>query len=318
MSEILHTIFTPHFLFTVLRLTTPLIFAAMSALVARAAGIRNITIEGTMLMTALTGVLVSAYTENLLLAVACALFVGVLMGFLLAYFHLKLDTDILLSGIAINMVANGGTVFLLYVFAGDKGSSERLTSQMLPTVELPLLKDIPVLGEILSGHNVLTYVAFISVLVVWFLIFKTRIGLRIRAVGEYPEAIESVGKSSTRIKLFALALSGFLTALGGIFLSMGYMNFFVKNMAAGRGFIGVAADYMGGGNPFGALAASLLFGVADACSNTLQTMSIPAELVLCIPYATTIVGLVIYAARTKHAQRHQKAKAMRAARQGAK
>ena len=96
------------------------------------------------------------------------------------------------------------------------------------------------------------------------------------------------------------------------------MNFFVKNMAAGRGFIGVAADYMGGGNPFGALAASLLFGVADACSNTLQTMSIPAELVLCIPYATTIVGLVIYAARTKHAQRHQKAKAMRAARQGAK
>ena len=201
MSEILHTIFTPHFLFTVLRLTTPLIFAAMSALVARAAGIRNITIEGTMLMTALTGVLVSAYTENLLLAVACALFVGVLMGFLLAYFHLKLDTDILLSGIAINMVANGGTVFLLYVFAGDKGSSERLTSQMLPTVELPLLKDIPVLGEILSGHNVLTYVAFISVLVVWFLIFKTRIGLRIRAVGEYPEAIESVGKSSTRIKL---------------------------------------------------------------------------------------------------------------------
>lgn len=269
----LQLIFTPHFLFTVLRLTTPLIFAAMSALVARAAGIRNITIEGTMLMTALTGVLVSAYTGSLIFAVFCALLVGVLMGFLLAYFHLKLDTDILLSGIAINMVANGGTVFLLYVFAGDKGSSERLTSQMLPTVDIPLIRDIPVLGEILSGHNVLTYVAFLSVVVIWFFMFKTPIGLRIRAVGEYPEAIESVGRNSTKIKLFALALSGFLAAFGGIFLSMGYMNFFVKNMAAGRGFIGVAADYMGGGNPFGALAASLLFGVADACANTLLTIT---------------------------------------------
>lgn len=100
MIDMLQLIFTPHFLFTVLRLTTPLIFAAMSALVARAAGIRNITIEGTMLMTALTGVLVSAYTGSLIFAVFCALLVGVLMGFLLAYFHLKLDTDILLSGIA--------------------------------------------------------------------------------------------------------------------------------------------------------------------------------------------------------------------------
>lgn len=312
MIDMLQLIFTPHFLFTVLRLTTPLIFAAMSALVARAAGIRNITIEGTMLMTALTGVLVSAYTGSLIFAVFCALLVGVLMGFLLAYFHLKLDTDILLSGIAINMVANGGTVFLLYVFAGDKGSSERLTSQMLPTVDIPLIRDIPVLGEILSGHNVLTYVAFLSVIVIWFFMFKTPIGLRIRAVGEYPEAIESVGRNSTKIKLFALALSGFLAAFGGIFLSMGYMNFFVKNMAAGRGFIGVAADYMGGGNPFGALAASLLFGVADACANTLQTMSIPAELVLCIPYATTILGLVLYAAQTKRAQKRHKVKAMRA------
>ena len=267
-------------------------------------------------MTALTGVLVSAYTRSLPFAVACALLAGVLMGFLLAYFHLKLDTDILLSGIAINMVANGGTVFLLYVFAGDKGSSERLTSQVLPTVELPLIRDIPVLGEVLSGHNVLTYVAFGSVFLVWFLMFKTPVGLRIRAVGEYPEAIESVGKNATAIKLFALALSGFFAALGGIFLSMGYMNFFVKNMAAGRGFIGVAADYMGGGNPFGALAASLLFGIADACANTMQTMSIPAELVLCIPYAVTILGLVFYAAETKRLRCRQKKKALQSLRAG--
>ena len=316
MKDIIGAIFTTHFLFTVLRLTTPLIFAALSALIARAAGIRNITIEGTMLMTALTGVLVSAYTRSLPFAVACALLAGVLMGFLLAYFHLKLDTDILLSGIAINMVANGGTVFLLYVFAGDKGSSERLTSQVLPTVELPLIRDIPVLGEVLSGHNVLTYVAFGSVFLVWFLMFKTPVGLRIRAVGEYPEAIESVGKNATAIKLFALALSGFFAALGGIFLSMGYMNFFVKNMAAGRGFIGVAADYMGGGNPFGALAASLLFGIADACANTMQTMSIPAELVLCIPYGVTILGLVLSAAETKRLRCRQKKKALQSLRAG--
>ena len=121
-----------------------------------------------------------------------------------------------------------------------------------------------------------------------------------------------MGKNATAIKLFALALSGFFAALGGIFLSMGYMNFFVKNMAAGRGFIGVAADYMGGGNPFGALAASLLFGIADACANTMQTMSIPAELVLCIPYGVTILGLVLYAAETKRLRCRQKKRPSRA------
>ena len=139
-----------------------------------------------MLMTALTGVLVSAYTENLLLAVACALFVGVFDGVPPGLFPLEAGYGHPAFRHCNQHGGQWGTVFLLYVFAGDKGSSERLTSQMLPTVELPLLKDIPVLGEILSGHNVLTYVAFISVLVVWFLIFKTRIGLRIRAVGEYP------------------------------------------------------------------------------------------------------------------------------------
>lgn len=320
MSDIMGIILTPHFFFIVIRLTTPLIFASMAALVARCAGIRNITIEGTMLMSALVGVLVSGYTHNLGFAVLCGIATGVLMGFLLAYFHLKLDTDILLSGIAINLAANGGTVFLLYIFAGDKGSSERLKSQMLPTIHLPFIEDIPVIGEIISGHNILTYVAILSVFAVWFLIFKTPMGLRIRAVGEYPQAIESVGKSSNGIKLFALALSGFFASLGGIFLSMGYLNFFVKQMAAGRGFIGVAADYMGGGNPFGALAASFLFGLADACANSFQTLSIPSEFILCIPYLTTIIGLVMYSAQTKRAERRKKQKsklALRAARTSA-
>ncbi len=236
------------------------------------------------------------------------------MGFLLAYFHLKLDTDILLSGIAINMVANGEQCFCCMYLRATKGSSERLTSQMLPTVELPLLKDIPVLGEILSGHNVLTYVAFISVLVVWFLIFKTRIGLRIRAVGEYPKPLSPWEKSSTRIKLFALALSGFLAALGGIFLSMGYMNFFVKNMAAGRGFIGVAGRLHGRRQPLrraGGIPA--VWRGCDAC-NTLQTMFIPAELHCAFHHYHRAWSFM--QPECRYAQR-QKAKAMRAARQGA-
>ena len=174
---------TTGFFYTVIRVSTPLIFASLSSLIARKAGVTNITIDSTMLMSALTGVLVSAFTQNLFLALLCGMAVGVVMGIFMGYFHILMNTNMILTGVAINTFTNGATVMILYAFTGDKGSSSMIKSLGVPGVEIPLIKDIPILGEILSGHNIFTYVAFLLVIVAWFLMYRTPLGLRIRAVG---------------------------------------------------------------------------------------------------------------------------------------
>lgn len=173
----------------------------------------------------------------------------------------------------------------------------------MPNINIPIIKDIPILGEILSGHSFFTYLAIVSVIVMYVLLYKTPLGLRIRAVGEYSMAAESVGENSNRIKLIALALSGMFASFGGMFMSMSYASRFVRDMMAGRGFIGIAAESMGGGHPFGAAFAAAIFGVADALANVLQSFSIPSELLLMIPYLATIVGLVLYSIRRQEAEK---------------
>ena len=163
-----------------------------------------------------------------------------------------------------------------------------------------MIKSIPVIGEMISGHNLLTYLAFFGVIVVWILIYKTPLGLRIRAVGENAHAAESVGIKVTNVQFIALFLSGIFAGLGGAFMSMGYLSFFSRDMIAGRGFIALAAQNMGGAAPLGTLIASIIFGIADALSNMLQTLNVPAELVQMQPYLLTIIGLVIYAVADNH------------------
>ena len=156
-----------------------------------------------------------------------------------------------------------------------------------------------VLGEIISGHNLLTYGALLSVAVVYLLINKSPMGLRIRSVGENPDAAESVGISVIRTRFTALIITGILSGLGGAFMSMGYVSWFARDMAAGRGYIALAAQNLGNATPLGTCLASFLFGVADALSSSLQVLSVPAEFIQMIPYVTTVIGLVIYAARRK-------------------
>ena len=155
------------------------------------------------------------------------------------------------------------------------------------------------LGEIISGHNLLTYGALLSVAVVYLLINKSPMGLRIRSVGENPDAAESVGISVIRTRFTALIITGILSGLGGAFMSMGYVSWFARDMAAGRGYIALAAQNLGNATPLGTCLASFLFGVADALSSSLQVLSVPAEFIQMIPYVTTVIGLVIYAARRK-------------------
>lgn len=297
--DLLSTIFSPSFGFSVIRVTTPIIFAALAALVTNKAGVMNIALEGIMLMSAFFGTVVSAYTQSALYGVLVAVLAGVAVAMIMAAFSFRLKADLILTGIAINTFASGATVFLMYIICNDKASTSRLPSCNVPSVEIPLIRDIPVIGEIFSGHNLLTYLAFISVFIVYILIYKTSLGLRIRAVGEKPDAAQSVGVKVMRIQFAALFLSGVFAGLGGAFMSMGYMSFFSRDMVAGRGFIALAAQNMGGAAPLGTLIASLIFGVADALSNMLQTLRVPAEAVQMQPYLLTIIGLVIYAVSTK-------------------
>ncbi len=268
------------------------------AVVADRAGVTNIGLEGIMMISALTGVIFSAWTQSAWIGLLCAILLGMLTALMIGFFALKLKTDIILAGIAVNMLGNGGTVFFMYLASGDRGYSANLASKVMPTVNIPILQDIPVLGGILSGHNILTYLAFIFVALVWVLLYKTPMGLQIRAVGESPNAADSVGVSVNRIKYIALGISGALAGMGGAFMSMGYMSSFNTNMTAGRGFIALAAEAMGRGEPIGTMLTSLLFGFADALANNMQSLGLPQELVAMTPYVFTVVGLAVYAAST--------------------
>ena len=298
LQSIIGIIFSEAFVFSIFRITTPILFAALAAVVADRAGVTNIGLEGIMMISALTGVIFSAWTQSAWIGLLCAILLGMLTALMIGFFALKLKTDIILAGIAVNMLGNGGTVFFMYLASGDRGYSANLASKVMPTVNIPVLQDIPVLGGILSGHNILTYLAFIFVALVWVLLYKTPMGLQIRAVGESSNAADSVGVSVNRIKYIALAISGALAGMGGAFMSMGYMSSFNTNMTAGRGFIALAAEAMGRGEPIGTMLTSLLFGFADALANNMQSLGLPQELVAMTPYVFTVVGLAVYAAST--------------------
>jgi simple sugar transport system permease protein len=294
MSGLWDLIFSIDFGYSVLRVTTPILFAGLAAVITHKAGILNIAFDGIMLWAALLGVIGSAYTQSVIVGVICGMTAGIVIAGIMGYFSLKLKADFMLTGLALNIFASGGTVFLLYLVCNDKGVSNSLQSLIVPKIDIPILKDISVIGPILSGHNILTYVSLLCVFLVWLLINKTAIGLRIKAVGENPNAAESVGVKVIRIKFIALLLSGLVASLGGVYMSMGYLPFFTRNMVAGRGFIGLAAQSLGGGNPVGTLFASFVFGAADALSNMMQTLRVPAEFIQVIPYVATLIGLVIF------------------------
>ncbi|XMB85974.1 ABC transporter permease [Mycoplasmatota bacterium WC44] len=299
MMDILRHILTPEFGYSVLRISTPIIFATLGAMISTRAGVLNIALEGIMLLSALLGVVFSAFIPSVWVSLLLTISVAGFVGFLLGYLSIKLKSDIILTGIAFNLIAAGGTVFLLYLLTGQKGVSTSLASQVLPRVKIPLLDKLPFIGESLAGvfsnHNVLTYLSIIAVVVLYLFVYKTPLGLRIRAVGENPKAAESVGINVHKTQYIALVISGVLCGLGGAFMSMGYLSWFGANMTAGRGFIAMAANGMGGATPVGGFIVSLFFGFADAFSNGMQgVIKIPTEIIRMLPYLATVVGLVVY------------------------
>ena len=298
MKAFMDLIFTTDFFYSIFRVTTPLLFASMGAVISDVAGVPNIALEGMMLIAAFAGMFFSYFFESALMGLLFALLFAVLCAGVLAFFTLYYKTNIILGGIAINSLASGGTIFFLYLAAHDKGTSVSLPSKVRPSVDSPLLQCIRVIGPAISGHNVLTYLAVAAVIFTFFLLKRTSLGWHIRAVGEKREAADSVGISVEKTQAIALILSGLMCGFGGAFMSMGYVSWFSRDMVSGRGWIALAAEAMGLQHPLGTAATSLLFGVADALSNAVATLGWPSDLVKTIPYCATLAGLAVFSIRT--------------------
>ncbi len=311
-QNVLNGIFSAAFLGAILRVTTPILLPSLGALISDRAGVINIGLEGTMLIAAFTGVVFSAYGRDWWgngelipwFGLAMGVLMGILAALLIGFFHLRLKADLILSGIAINFLGEAGTIAIMYEITGSRGNTGGiLNNPVMPFIQLPeFMKDVPVLSfffKIFDNQSVMTWIAFGAVIVVWYLMYRTPVGMHLRAVGENPEAAASVGIRVNRTRYLALALSGALSALGGIHMSMGYLTFFEARMTAGRGFIALATPYLGGGHPIGTGFASLIFGFFEALSNRVGSLAIPSQLPQMLPFIATVMALVIYALQNR-------------------
>ncbi|MCI6569443.1 ABC transporter permease [Dysosmobacter sp. HCP28S3_G4] len=308
--------FNTDFFFSILRITAPILFATLGAVVGEKAGVSNIGLEGIMMISALFGSLCAYWTGSWAAGLLLALLVGIIMGLLMGFFAFNLKTDIILTGVAVNMIGSGGTLFLVKVITQmTEGKALASTTSLItkdlqiPSWNIPIIKDIPVIGDVLSGHCILTYLAFLLVFLTWVLLYKTPLGLNIRSVGENPNAASSVGVSVMKIKYIAIGFSGAMAGFGGAFMSMYYAMGWSQDMVSGRGFIALAAQAMGAGEPLGSMLAALVFGFAQALGIKISSRGIDSNLVSPIPYVVTILGLVVFAvaARMKVKRQHSAA-----------
>ena len=303
-------ILTTDFFFSISRIATPILFATLAAVIGEKGGISNIGLEGIMMMSALFGSLSAFWSKSWLIGLLVAMAVGLLEALLMGVFAFKLKTDIILVGTAVNMIGSGGTIFLVKTITNvTMGNSLTSTTSLItknlqiPSIHIPLIKDIPVLGKIISGHSLLTYLAFLLVWLTIVLLYKTPLGLNIRSVGENPNAASSVGVSVSKIRFITIGIGGVLAGMGGAYMSMYYAMGWSLDMVAGRGFIALAAQSMGGGEPVGSMLAALVFGFAQALGIKVSATGVDSNLVAPIPYLVTIISLVIFALNQRRKER---------------
>jgi ABC-type uncharacterized transport system permease subunit len=279
-----------------IRLATPYLYAAIGETFGQRSGVLNLGVEGQMLLGAFASFYIVFITGNLALGLLAALAVGALMGLAMAFVTVNLKAEQGISGIG------------FYLFG--LGMSDLLFQRLLGTVEtvsgfsrihIPFLSDIPVLGEIFFKQNTLVYGAFALVPIAWFVLNKTTLGLKIRAVGENPEAADSLGVSVSRVRYFTIILGGMLSGVAGASLSIALLNVFQQNMTSGLGFIAVALVYFGAWRPWGVLGGALLFSMVNSLQLWVQVLGIPipSDIAVMMPYLLTILALVVTVSRVR-------------------
>jgi general nucleoside transport system permease protein len=271
-----------------LRYATPLIFGAMGGILSERSGVINIGLEGMMLIGAFFGIFGSDLFGSWFIGVLVGIAAGALIGLVHAFVSISLRADQVVSGTGINFLAVGITGYVFIYHYGDQGTPSDISRA--PGVTLPLIEDIPFIGEAIGHLNILTWAALLLVPILTVFLFRTRGGLRLRSVGEKPRAADSLGLPVLRTRYLAVTASGALAAAGGVFLSIGLLGSFNEQMTAGRGFIALAAVIFGGWRPFGALLGALLFGFSTALAQRLPAFSESAAVLFqALPYVLTLV-----------------------------
>lgn len=281
---------------TTLRNLPPILLAGLGGMLANRVGVLNLGLEGMMLTGSFVGVIVSYYTHSAFLAIVLAGVAGAILGVLFSVLTLRFRANATVVGVSINMLALGLTTYLLSVLFGVRGSFSDTSIVPIPKINLMFLSNIPILRA-LNNHAVTVYIALLAVLILQYVMYKTALGLRLRATGYHKMAVTTAGVNSTGLQFGTLILSGFLCGLGGVHLSLGQLSMFTENMTSGRGFIAMAAAIFGRNTPSGTFLGSLLFSVADAVTRKAQTSGFPSMLVDMIPYIITVVTLWVVAAR---------------------
>lgn len=273
-------------------LATPLVFGALCGALGENAGVVNVAIEGQFLTAAFTAALVGSVTRSVTAALVAAVIAGVLMGAMLAVFSIKYLVDQVVLGVVINLFASGITGFMFDQLV-QPNSNELNRVPPIPRLPIPLLSDIPLLGPVLFNQTILVYLAFVSVAVVWFLLYRTRWGLRVRSVGEHPEAADTVGINVRLVRWQAVLLGGLFAGLGGAFFTIGSSVSFIKDITVGNGFIALAALIMGRWHPVRAALMALFFGFVSQLGSQLQTLQtpMPSQFLLMLPYVATIIAV---------------------------
>ena len=274
-----------------LRFATPLAFAAIGGIFSERAGVVNIGLEGMMLAGAFFGIYAAVEGHHWTVGLLGAMVAGGLLALMHAFFSIHLRADQIVSGTAINFLALGLTGYLFRYVYKEQGTPSDVSR--IPDVTLPGIKDVPFLGDVIGDLNLMIWLVLALLVLAYFVLFKTPIGLRLRSVGEHPKAADTVGISVFGVRYAAVVASGALAALGGAYLSIGFVGSFNENMTVGRGFIALAAVIFGKWHPFGAFGGCLLFGFSSALAQRLQgEADISANLLSTLPYILTLVALV--------------------------
>jgi simple sugar transport system permease protein len=272
-----------------IRLATPYLYATIGETFGQLSGVLNLGVDGIMLMGAYAGFYAAFKTGSPWLGLVTALLVGALMGLAMAFISVTLKAEQGISGIGVYLFGLGMSDLLFQVTLGTVE-----TVKGFPPLAVPLLSEIPVLGEIMFNHNILVYAAFLLVPVSWFVINRTTWGLQIKAVGQNPAAADALGVSITRVRYLTVTVGGALSGIAGASLSIALLNVFQQNLTVGMGFIAVALVYFGGWNPWGMLLGSMLFSTVNSLQVWVQVLGIPipAEYAVMMPYVLTILALV--------------------------
>ncbi len=281
---------------------TPIMLGALGGSFTFYAGVFNIAMEGMMLTGAFCAVWGSYTFHNWFIGILCGIAGSLILALIFILFAIVLKTDEFVTGIALNLFAAGATVYMLRQTFQVKGAFSNPGIVPIPQIHIPLIEKIPVLGEVLSGQNLIIYVAAISVWFCQWLIFRTRFGLRLRAAGYNAACLESSGVSVARIRVVSLLLCGVLCGIAGAYISLGYVNLFVEGMSAGKGWISLAAIILVNGNPLGIALISLIFGFFDGLGLFLQGTGIAPQFTAMVPYLATLAALFVYSTRKKKKQ----------------